>query len=138
MGGGGVLLAAGEMGDTQTSAIALAPWLGNHNPAYSNIAKPTLILGSEDDELAYYSEDYYNMLPDVERALAIWAGASHFDWYGDEADEVEIKSQFRTLVTAFLEVQLKGNTAAYSYFEGTEHAEHMDAQWFSAYDFEKK
>ena len=138
MGGGGVLLASGEMGDAHTSTIALAPWLGTHDPDYGNMGTPTLILGSEDDELAYYSEDYYDMLPDVERGLAIWAGASHFDWYGDEEDEVEIKSQFRTLVTAFLEVQLKGDTSAYGYFEGTEHDEHVADGWFSAFDFENK
>ncbi|MAR00836.1 MAG: hypothetical protein CMI00_09935 [Oceanospirillaceae bacterium] len=139
MGGGGVLLAASEMGGAQTSAIALAPWLGDDMPVFGNINKPTLMLGSEEDELAYYVEDFYSRLPSsIERGLGMWAGSSHFDWYGDQRSEEGIKAQFRTLVTAFLEVHLKGDSSAYSYFEGAEHDEHVAEGWFSAYDFQKK
>jgi fermentation-respiration switch protein FrsA (DUF1100 family) len=83
MGGGGVLLAAGEKGTGYKSAIALAPWLGSNNPNYSNIQEPMLILGSENDTLALYSDTYYASLPTkIDRGLAIYTGASHFDWYG--------------------------------------------------------
>ncbi len=136
MGGGGVILAAEEMGDAPTSAIALAPWLGAYNVDYSQIETPMLMLGSENDELAYYTEDYYAQLPsDLERGVAIYAGASHFDWYG--VNNQDQKAQFRTLVTAFLEVQLKGDTSAYSYFDGAEHDEHVQEGWFSAFDYQK-
>jgi len=136
MGGGGVILAAEEMGSAPTSMVALAPWLGAYTVDYSQIEVPTLMLGSENDELAYYTEDYYAQLPsDIERGLAIYAGASHFDWYG--TGNQEQKAEFRTLVTAFLEVQLKGDTSAYSYFEGAEHNEHVSEGWFSAFDYNK-
>lgn len=137
MGGGGVILAAEEMGDAPTSSIALAPWLGGYTVDYSKIDAPMMILGSENDELAYYSEDYYAQLPsNLERGLAIYAGGSHFNWFGGDND-TEYKQKFRTLVTAFLEVQLKGDTSAYSYFEGAEHNEHVTEGWFSAYDYQK-
>lgn len=136
MGGGGVILAAAEMGDAPTSSIALAPWLGAYNLDYSQIDAPMLMLGGENDELAYYTEDYYAELPsNLERGLAIYAGASHFDWYGNNNQEQ--KADFRTLVTAFLEIQLKGDTSAYSYFDGAEHDEHVADGWFTAFDYQK-
>lgn len=94
------------------------------------------MLGGENDELAYYSEDYYADLPNnLERGLGIQAGASHFDWQGKNNQDQ--KAQFRTLVTAFLEVQLKGDASAYSYFDGAEHDEHVSEGWFSAFDYQK-
>ena len=136
MGGGGVIMAASQMGNAPASMIALAPWLGSYNVNYGAIQVPTLMLGSEDDELAYYTEDYYADLPtNIERGLAMYAGRSHYDWFGDS--DQDAKAEFRTLVTAFLEVQLKGNTDAYSYFEGTEHDEHVSDGWFSAFDYQK-
>jgi dienelactone hydrolase len=137
MGGGGVILAAEEMGDAPTSSIALAPWLGAYNVDYSKIDAPMLMLGGENDELAYYTEDYYAELPsNLERGLAIYAGASHFEWFGGQPN-TEAKQEFRTLVTAFLEIQLKGDTSAYSYFDGAEHDEHVADGWFSAFDYQK-
>lgn len=136
MGGGGVLLAAEEMGDAPTSSIALAPWLGAYNVDYSQIDAPMLILGSENDELAYHSEEYYAELPsNLERGLAIYAGGSHFNWFGGDPDTA-YKLKFRTLVTAFLDVQLKGDNSAYSYFDGSEHDEHVSEGWFSAFDYQ--
>ncbi|WP_338353405.1 hypothetical protein [Thalassolituus oleivorans] len=135
MGGGGVLLAAGEMGTGYKSAIALAPWLGQYSPAYENIQEPMLVLGSENDELAYYSDVFYASLPtNIERGLAIYTGASHFDWYG--SSNPDQKAKFRTLVTAFLEVQLKDNQAAESYFNGAEHDSHVAESWFSMFDYQ--
>ena len=111
MGGGGVLLAAADMGEDPASVIALAPWLGDNNVNYNGIKVPTMMLGSEEDELAYYTEDFYAQLPsNIERGLAMFAGASHYDWFGSgNQDE---KAEFRTLVTAFLEVQLKDDDSA--------------------------
>ena len=136
MGGGGVILAAEEMGNQHTSAIALAPWLGAYSVDFDAIESPILMLGSEFDELAYATERYYSELsPNTERGLAMYAGGSHFHWFGNS--ETEYKKKFRTLVTAFLEIQLKGDTSAYSYFDGAEHEEHVEEGWFSAYDYQK-
>jgi len=136
MGGGGVIMAASKLGTAPASMIALAPWLGSYTVNYSGIQVPTLMLGSEDDELAFYTEDYYAELPtNIERGLGIYTGRSHYDWYG--TGDQDAKAEFRTLVTAFLEVQLKGNTDAYSYFEGAEHDEHVADGWFSAFDSQK-
>jgi hypothetical protein len=41
------------------------------------------------------------------------------------------------MVTAFLEVQLKGDSSAYSYFDGAEHDEHVIDGWFSAFDYQR-
>ena len=136
MGFSGVILAAEEMGNQHTSAIALAPWLGAYSVDFEAIESPILMLGSEFDELAYATERYYSELsPNTERGLTMYAGGSHFHWFGNS--ETEYKKKFRTLVTAFLEVQLKGDTSAYSYFDGAEHEEHVEEGWFSAYDYQK-
>lgn len=136
MGGGGAILAAEELGDRQASAIALAPWLGAYSVNYSQIKAPMLMLGSQYDELAYYTENYYARLPsDIERGVAIYSGASHFDWFG--VLNQDQKAQFRTLVTAFLEVQLKDDDSAYSYFDGAEHDKHIQEGWFSAFDYQR-
>jgi hypothetical protein len=139
MGGGGVLLAASEMGgagNAPTSAIALASWLGKDNPEYADISSPTLILGSESDTIAVNSEKYYPLLPqDIERGIAMFSIAGHTDWMND-GDE-DLQKRFRTLVTAFLEIQLKDDTTAYSYFDGAEHDEHVVDGWFSAFDYQK-
>ena len=45
--------------------------------------------------------------------------------------------RIRTMVTAFLEVQLKDNDAAYGYFDGDEHEEHLAEGWFSAFDYQR-
>ena len=139
MGGGGALLAQEDI-DDEVAIIALAPWLGDHVVNYDAINVPTLMLGSEFDELAYYVEDFYSELPtDIERGLAMYAGASHYDWFTRViADATEPQAKFRTLVTAFMEIHLKGDTSAYSYFEGAEHDEHVADGWFSAFDYQKK
>ncbi len=139
MGGGGGLLALEDI-EGEAAMVALAPWLGDHQVNFAAIDVPTLMLGSEFDELAFYVEDFYAELPsDIERGLGMYAGASHYDWFTRVfTDATEQQAKFRTLVTAFLEVELKGNTTAYSYFDGEEHAEHVADGWFSNYDFQRK
>lgn len=136
MGGGGTLLAAAEISG-YASAIPLAPWLGSYNPDYENISAPTLILGSENDELAYYSENYYASLPNsLYRGIAMYSGASHFDWYGSGAQDQ--KALFRTLVTAWLDLHLKEDGSAEGYFNGAEHDRHVAEDWFSFYDYQPR
>ncbi len=136
MGGGGALLAAETLAGANTATVALAPYLSSASPLQSVFDAqqvPTLILGSELDELVKDAATHYSRLPNIEKGLAIFAEAGHFDWYGRR--HLDTKKKFRTLVTAFLEVQLKGNTAADSYLDahGAEHLEHLDAGWFSQY-----
>ena len=51
----------------------------------------------ENDELAYATERYYSELSDnTERGLAMYAGGSHFHWFGNK--ETEFKKKFRTLI----------------------------------------
>lgn len=139
MGGGGVLLAASEMavaGNAPTSVIALAPWLGKDNPVYANITSPTLILGGELDTVATHSENYYPQLPQsIERGIAMFAGVDHMEWMN--SGDKDLQKDFRTLITAFLEVQLKDDTSAYSYFDGAEHDEHVIDGWFSTFEYKK-
>ena len=136
MGGGGVLLAAGEMGTGYASAIALAPWLGSNAPNYLNIGEPVLVLGSENDTLAYASTvgSYYESLPsDITRAIAIYTGTNHFDWFGS-GSEAE-KTKFKILITAWLNWRLKEDASARGYFDGAEHDQEMADDWFTRFEF---
>lgn len=136
MGGGGTLLAAGEMGSGFATAIALAPWLGIYSPNYLNIEEPTMILGSANDILALPVAvgSYYESLPsDIVRALAIYRNTDHFDWYGSGASSE--KTRFRTLVTAWMDWLLKGDGSAQDYFDGPEHDQHLAEDWFTRFEF---
>lgn len=137
MGGGGTLLAAGELGEGFTTAIALAPWLGGLNPDYLNINEPVLVLGSADDTLAYASTvgSYYESLPaDIARAIAIYRDSTHFEWYGD--GDAEQKTKFKILITAWMNWKMKNDVTARDYFDGSEHARHMAEDWFTRFELE--
>jgi predicted dienelactone hydrolase len=136
MGGGGAILAAEEMTTKPASMIALAPWLGAYEVDYSQITVPSMIIGAADDIVAVNSEVYYPQFrTDIERGLAMISDTSHLDFIntGDDQEHERI----RTMVTAFLEVQLKGDSSAYSYFDGAEHDEHVIDGWFSAFDYQR-
>jgi len=136
MGGGGTLLAAGELGEGFATAIALAPWLGSNSPDYLNINEPVLVLGSENDTLAYASTvgSYYESLPsEIARAIAIYRGSNHFEWYGS-GDE-EQKTKFKVLITAWMNLHMKGDSGARDYFDGAEHDRHRAEDWFTRYEF---
>ncbi len=138
MGGGGTLLAAAQLQNQQATAIALAPWLGDleNNVAFENIQKPTFVLGSENDNLAYPQDvtRYYNRLPaEQTKLLAMFAGASHGDWYlGGSADQ---KTRFKTIVTAVLETYLKSDFEAEAYLNGDKHQDHVNENWYSQYQY---
>jgi predicted dienelactone hydrolase len=136
MGGGGAILAAEEMTTKPASMIALAPWLGAYEVDYSQITVPSMIIGAADDIVAVNSEVYYPQFrTDIERGLAMISDTSHLDFIntGDDQEHERI----RTMVTAFLEVQLKGDSSAYSYFDGAEHDEHVIDGWFSTFDYQR-
>lgn len=137
MGGGGTLLAAGELGEGFATAIALAPWLGGLSPDYMNISEPVMVLGSADDTLSPASTvgSYYESLPvDIRRALAIYRDSDHFEWYGS-GDEQQ-KTRFKILVTAWMNWIMKGDPEARIYLDGSEHMRHMAEDWFTRYDFQ--
>ncbi|MFN3712085.1 MAG: hypothetical protein ACK4SX_00345 [Alcanivoracaceae bacterium] len=136
MGGGGTLLAAGELGTGFTTAIALAPWLGGLSPDYRNINEPVMVLGSANDTLAFASTvgSYYESLPvDITRMLAIYRDSTHFEWYGS-GDEKQ-KTKFKILITAWMNWLMKDDAAARSYLDGVEHNRHLAEDWFTRYDF---
>ena len=136
MGGGGVLIAAEQLAGQNTATLALAPYLFSSPQAlFDAQVVPTMILGSELDELAKNSERYYAQLPNIEKGLGMFTGASHYDWYG--TGDQDAKAEFRTLVTAFLDATVKGDNSAYGYLDlnGAEHQAHVNDGWFSAYDY---
>ena len=136
MGGGGAIMAAEEMTEKPASMLALAPWLGGYKVDYSQINVPSMIVGAADDIVAVDSEVYYPQFrSDIERGLAMISDTSHMDFInsGDDLEHMRI----RTMVTAFLEVQLKDNNSAYSYFDGDEHDQHVAEGWFSAFDYQR-
>ncbi|MBA3979057.1 MAG: hypothetical protein C0462_00480 [Alcanivorax sp.] len=136
MGGGGTLLAAGEMGEGFATAIALAPWLGTTSPDYFNIAEPVLVLGSADDSLSPPGPvgSYFMSLPtDITRGLAIYRDANHADWMG--SGNQPQKARFRALVTAWMNWLLREDESARGYFDGAEHDEHMAEDWFTRFEF---
>lgn len=136
MGGGGAIMAAEEMEEKPASMIALAPWLGAYTIDYGQITVPSMIVGAENDIVAINSEVYYpKFRSDIERGIAMITDANHLDFIGD--GESEEHERIRTMVTAFLEVQLKGDSSAYSYFDGAEHDEHVIDGWFSAFDYQR-
>lgn len=136
MGGGGAIMAAEEMTEKPASVIALAPWLGGYSIDYNEITSPTMIIGASNDVVAVNSEVYYPQLrSDIERGIAMIEDANHLDFIGAGGDEEH--KRIRTLATAFLEVQLKDDNSAYSYFDGDEHDEHVVDGWFTAFDYQK-
>ena len=136
MGGGGVFIAAEQLAGQNAATLALAPFLYTSPQAlFDAQVVPTMILGSELDEIAKNSEKYYAQLPNIEKGLGMFTGASHYDWYG--SGDQDAKAEFRTLVTAFLDAKVKGDNSAYGYLDkgGAEHQAHLDDDWFSAYDY---
>ena len=96
-----------------------------------------MVLGSENDTLAYASTvgSYYESLPvDIVRAIAIYTGTDHFDWYGSGSEEE--KTKFKILVTAWLNWRLKQDGSAREYFDGVEHDTHTANDWFTRYEFQ--
>lgn len=137
MGGGGTLLAAGDLGSNIKTAVPLAPWLGVSIPSYSKIKAKTLVISGANDAVAYAStiQTYYNALPSsITRGLAEVRGASHMDWFGITASSSQ-QTRFKTLTTAWLKTYLTGDTSYQSYFNGSEHNSNVSAGWYTTYKY---
>lgn len=143
MGGGGALLAAGELGNQLNTVVAMAPYDGYAAVNYANINAKTLILAGANDIIApaTSSETYFQSLPaNVVRTLAIYSGVDHLDWVGSSnesssSNDTAEKTRFKVLVTAWLNLQLKGDNSARTYFDGVEHNKHLADDWFTQYDY---
>lgn len=138
MGGGGTLLAAGDLGSQIKTAVPLAPWLGTSRPNYSNIRAATLVLAGADDNVAYPSTiaSYYQSLPtSIKRGLATFRDATHYDWYFDTYAARQDQTRFKTLITSWLKVYLSGDTSYRTYLDGAEHNRHVADDWFTRYEY---
>ena len=137
MGGGGTLLAAGDLGSQIKTAVPLAPWLGVSIPSYRNIRANTLIISGSSDSVAFPSTiaGYYRNLPSsLTRGLAEVRGANHNDFYSTFASSSQ-QTRFKTLTTAWLKVYLNGDTSYQTYLNGTEHNRNVSAGWYTQYEY---
>ena len=136
MGGGGTLLAAGDLGTQIKTAVPLAPWLGVSIPSYRNIKAKTLIISGASDSVAFPGTiaGYYNNLPAITKGLAEVRGASHLDWFGLTSSSTQ-RTRFKTLTTAWLKSYLQGDTSYLPYFSGANHNANVSAGWYTYYDY---
>ncbi|PTU75194.1 alpha/beta hydrolase family protein, partial [Pseudomonas mangrovi] len=136
MGGGGTLLAAGDLGTQIKTAVPLAPWLGVSIPSYRNIKAKTLIISGASDTVAFPGTiaGYYNNLPAITKGLAEVRGASHLDWFGLTASSTQ-QTRFKTLTTAWLKTYLTGDTSYQTYFNGSAHNSNVSAGWYTQYKY---
>lgn len=136
MGGGGTLLAAGDLGTQIKTAVPLAPWLGVSIPSYRNIKAKTLVISGASDTVAFPATiaGYYNNLPAITKGLAEVRGASHLDWFGVTASSAQ-QTRFKTLTTAWLKTYLTGDTSYQTYFNGSAHNSNVSAGWYTQYKY---
>lgn len=98
--------------------------------------EPMLVLGGDRDTLSPDSSvsSYYESMPaNITRALAIFKDTTHSNWMGTGAQPK--KSKFKVMITAWLNLQMKGGQSARTYFDGAEHAEHQANDWFTQYEY---
>ncbi len=137
MGGGGTLLAAGDLGSQVKTAVPLAPWLGASIPSYWNIRAKTLVISGANDSVAFPGTiaGYYRNLPSsITRGLAEVRGASHLDWFGITASRTQ-QTRFKTLTTSWLKTHLTGDSSYLTYLNGTEHNRNVSAGWYTQYQY---
>ncbi len=142
MGGGGVLLAAGELGDSLHTAVAMAPFAALAQINYPNIKARMLILAGANDVVASANsaESYFQSMPSqLVRTIAVYTDASHLMWVGSgttgsSLNDSPAKTRFKVMTTAWLNLQLQGDASAETYFSGAEHQKHMADDWFTLYN----
>lgn len=137
-GGGGALLAAGELGDTLKTVTALAPNIGDEQPQFDNISAQTQIISGALDEVTLPSSvgSYYDSLPvDISRNLSVLRGLSHLEWVGF-GDFQTPRTQAKILITAWLNLQMRDDPAFGDWFSGEQHNHHLAEDWFTRYDYQ--
>ncbi|MDF1821749.1 MAG: dienelactone hydrolase family protein [Alcanivoracaceae bacterium] len=137
MGGGGALLAAGDLGNTVKAVVGLSPYLDREQPYYANISASTLLIGGSFDFTALPNAvaSYYETLPaDTSRALAIIRYLNHLDWVGFPSS---MKNRGKILSTAWLNRHLKDDSRFDDWFDGDKHDQHLAEDWFSRYAYSR-
>ena len=135
-GGGGALLAAGDLGDRVKALVGLSPFVDREQPFYANLSADALMLGGSWDFVSTPNavESAYQSLPaDSTRALAILRYLNHIEWVGFPSG---LKNRAKILVTAWLNQSLQGDTGAEDYFNGAAHQQHLAEDWFTRYDYQ--
>jgi dienelactone hydrolase len=140
MGGGGALLAAGELKTQIKTAVPLAPFLTATQPNYPAITAKTFVMAGASDTTANPSSvaSYYQTLPNaITRALATYRGATHLDWIG--SGNKARQARFKTMITSWLKVHLVGDSAYATYLDvdGVEHKKQIAADWYTRYEYKK-
>lgn len=138
-GGGGALLAAGELGDTLKTVTALAPNIASEQPKYDNIDAQTQIVTGASDRVSTPSAvgSYYESLPiDIGRNLSELRYMTHLDWVGIGLSKTP-KNRAKILITAWLNLQMREEQAFVEWFNGSQHDEHLAEDWFTRYDYQR-
>lgn len=138
-GGGGALLAAGELGDAIKTVTALAPNIESEEPKYYNISAQTQIVSGARDLVARPSSvgSYYDSLPiNISRNLSMLRYMTHLDWVGIGLFETP-KNRARILITAWLNLEMRDDRAFEDWFRGNRHDDHLAEDWFTRYDYRR-
>lgn len=137
MGGGGALLAAGELGDSIRSVTALAPYVEDERPFYANISANAQVIGGSWDQTSRASAvaSYYESLPaDIPRNLSIMRYMTHIDWVGFPSS---LKNRAKIMITAWLNRHLDGEKKYEAWFDGRIHDRHLAEDWFTRFDYQQ-
>lgn len=138
MGGGGALLAAGDLGDNVKAVIGMSPYLDFRQPHWEAISAASLLLGGSLDFTATPSavRGYGQRLPaSTTSATAILRGLTHIDWPNLIGSGGTMKNRGRILMTAWLKLQLNGDNSVSDVFDGQRHNQHLAEDWFTFYSY---
>ena len=108
-GGGGALLAAADLGTQVKSIQALAPFM-DQQFELNGIQSATICYSGTKDLVSSYSMvvNIFSSLPnDIDRTMAIFNKATHFDWINDG----NFQNRFKTYVTGWMKVYLNGDNS---------------------------
>lgn len=136
-GGGGALLAAGELGYGIKTVTALAPNIESEEPKYYNIGAQTQIVGGSRDLVSRPSAvgSYYESLPTgISRNLSMLRYMTHLDWVGIGLSKTP-KNRAKILITAWLNLKMRDKKAFEDWFIGDNHDDHLAEDWFTRFDY---
>ncbi len=138
-GGGGALLAAGELGDALKTVTALAPNITNEQPKYYNLGGPIQIVTGARDLVTPPSSvgSIYDSLPiGLSRNLSELRYMTHLDWVGIGLSNTP-KNRAKILITAWLNLQMRDQDRFEDWFDGDIHDQHRAEDWFTRYDYRR-
>ncbi len=127
-GGGGVLLAASDLGDQIASVQALAPFMdGKYD--LSGIQSPVICYTSTDDRIVPQVNvlNMYNRIPDsVDKSLAYFYELDHLDWLNSGREPLQNRAG--TIIVTWMNIYLNGMPTDRQRIEDADH-------WFFEYKF---